>query len=133
MTVTNRLAIVMILAVSAPAAAAVMEPQPAGPAPVCAIEIEFHVRRTEIDMRTLDRILAYVEASAAIQRAFDERRGADDPPALCLVIDNAAQACREYAQDRADGREQEDRRHGQLDDVGDVVDGLVGNGCEHAL
>ena len=63
---------------------------------MCAIEIEFRVRRTEIDMRTLDRVLAYVEASPAVRRIIDERGGADDTPTMCLVIDDRDQALAVY-------------------------------------
>ena len=79
-------------AVSAVGKAARMEPQPDGPPPTCAIQIEFHARRGEIDMQTLDRVLRYVEAAPAVRRAYDERRGDDQPAALCLVIEDAAAA-----------------------------------------
>ena len=72
--------------------AARLEPQPDGPPPVCAVEIEFHARRGEIDMRTLHRVLAYVEASSAIARAYDEKRGENEHSALCLAIDGEARA-----------------------------------------
>ena len=86
------------VAVSGDCTAARMELQPDGAAPVCAIEIEFRTRRGEIDMRTLDRVLAYVEASTAIKRAYDERRGDDQDPALCLVIESRDQALAVFEQ-----------------------------------
>ena len=92
------LAICLSSAISGPCAAARMEPQPPGPAPVCAIEIEFHERRFEIDTRTLDRVLGYVEASGKIQRAYDERRGDNEAPALCLVIESENDAIAVFEQ-----------------------------------
>lgn len=100
MTLVRRSVLVVFVsaAVSGDCAAARMELQPEGAAPACAIEIEFRTRRGEIDMRTLDRIMAYVEASPAIQRAYDERRGDDENPALCLVIENKDQALAVFEQ-----------------------------------
>ena len=87
------LSYVAMSAVSESCAAARMELQPEGPPPVCAVQIEFRTRfGGEIDMRTLDRVLRYVEAAPAIKHAYDERRADGEPPALCLVIDSAAEA-----------------------------------------
>ena len=83
----------MMSGVAAAGAAAQLEPQPDGPPPMCAIQIEFRTRPGgEIDMQTLDRVLRYVEATPAIKHAYDERRGNEEPPALCLVIDGTAAA-----------------------------------------
>jgi hypothetical protein len=82
-----------LTAFTASGAAAVMEPQPDGAPPQCAIRIEFRTRLGgEIDMQTLDRVLRYVETTPTIKHAYDERRGDTESPALCLVIDGAAEA-----------------------------------------
>lgn len=79
--------------VSAAHAATRLEPQPEGPPPVCAVQIEFRTRRGgEIDMQTLDRVLRFVEAKPAVKHAYDERRGDGEPPTLCLVIEGATEA-----------------------------------------
>ena len=86
------LTLLAVPAVSAPCKAARMEPQPDGPLPACAIQIEFRTRRGEIDMQTLDRVLRYVEDAHAVKHAYDERRGDDQPAALCLVIEDETKA-----------------------------------------
>lgn len=72
--------------------AARLEPQPPGPPPMCAIEVEFRERNTEIDMRTLDRVLAYVETAPKVVHAYDKLRRDGDAPTLCLVIPTADEA-----------------------------------------
>jgi hypothetical protein len=92
------LAGITLLAVVVPCAAARMELQPDGPLPACAIEIEFRSRRGEIDMQTLNRVLRFVEAAPAIKHAYDERRGDDEPSALCLVIESETNAIAVFEQ-----------------------------------
>jgi len=48
-------------------------------------------------------------------------------------VHDARQPVGHHPQDGPDGREQEHRRHRQLDDMGNVVDGLVRNGRKHHL
>ena len=92
------LAVPASLALAGACIAATMEPQPPGPAPMCAIQIEFQERQHEIDMRTFDRVMRYVETSTIIARAFDERRAAGEAPALCLVIETEKQALAVFEQ-----------------------------------
>lgn len=93
-----RAGIVLAAAVTAgqPCSAARVEAQPDGPPPVCAIEVEFHTRQTEIDMATLDRVLQFVETVPAIEKAFDARRPTGEPATLCLVIGNPNEAVAIY-------------------------------------
>lgn len=72
--------------------AAKLEPQPPGISPTCAIEVEFRERNTEIDMRTLDRVLGYVETAPTVLHAYDRIRHGDEGPTLCLVIPTADEA-----------------------------------------
>ena len=55
---------------------------------MCAIVIEFHTRRGDIDMQTLDRVLQYVETSPAIKNAYEEASGNEKRTTLCLVIED---------------------------------------------
>ena len=59
---------------------------------MCAIEVEFRERNTEIDMRTLDRVLAYVETAPKVAHAYDKVRRDGEAPTLCLVIPTADEA-----------------------------------------
>lgn len=92
-----RWAVVTLLTLSAVCAhcsAAGLELQPEGPPPTCAIEIEFRARRGALDFdgMTLDRVLRFAEAVPGIRHIYDGRRRYEDPPVLCLVIDNPNEA-----------------------------------------
>ncbi len=94
-------AVTLLLAaatVSTCCGAAELEPQPEGPPPICAIRIEFRARQGEIDLRTLDRVLRFVSAEPAVEKAYDERRGEDEPSSMCLVIGSARKAIEVYEQ-----------------------------------
>ena len=75
-------------------AAAGLERQPEGPPPKCAIEIEFRTRRGdfEFDGVTFDRVLRFAEAVPVIKHVYDRRHRYEDPPNLCLVMDDANEA-----------------------------------------
>ena len=49
-------------------------------------------------MKTLARVLAYVENSPAILHAYDATRRGDEPPTLCLVIASESEALTVFEQ-----------------------------------
>lgn len=80
-------AVLMLSAGADRSAAAVLQRHPDGPPPKCAIEIEFRLRRGEIDGMTLVRVLQFAETAPVIKHVYDGRERYEDPPMLCLVID----------------------------------------------
>lgn len=78
--------------------AARLEPEPDRVRPTCTIVVEFRTRRGEIDVRTLDRVLEYVKAAPAINKAYEETSGTEKRAALCLVIEDTQMALTTFEQ-----------------------------------
>ncbi len=81
-----------VVAFSVDCRAAVLERQPEGVSPTCAIEIEFRLRRDGFDGSTFERLLRFAETEPLIKHLYDLRQRYEDGPILCLVIDTVDEA-----------------------------------------
>ena len=86
------LLVLAMVAGAGPGSASRMRSTPEGPPPDCAIQLEFRMRHGGFDGQTFDRVLRFLDTEPDIEHIYDERDRYEDPPSLCLVIDNADRA-----------------------------------------
>ena len=86
------IASVLFFSLASDCGAAVLEREPEGGPPKCAIEIEFRLHRGGFDGATLERVLRFAETAPRIKHLHDLRQRYEDGPILCLVIDMADEA-----------------------------------------